>query len=321
VRAVGDVDVSSARPRIGVVVPTYNRADLLHRAIVSILDQRSPPDEIVVVDDGSADDTEAVVRSFGGAITYRHQSNRGVAAARNAGVSALSTTYVAFLDDDDTWESGHLERLRAAVDATHESAHLYFSDLAIEDQHGATTAWRLAQFRCAEPHELVADGTPWAMMPCQPMTTQATMIRRAAFLECGGQSERLTTREDTHLFLKLSLGTPVCAVAGVAGVLHADAADARLTAIHQNDDVYWGATAWLYSDILRRQPRLGVIHRRELRRRAAHAHLRLARLALGDRSAFGLLSFARAVRQDPGVAGRRLAALITKSSPTSLRAE
>src|SRR5688572_29492127 len=96
-------EISETYPRLGVVLPTYNRAQLLRRAIESVLAQSEPADEIIVVDDGSTDDTGAVARSFGEAVTYLRQDNRGVAAARNVGVSLLTTTFVAFLDDDDVW--------------------------------------------------------------------------------------------------------------------------------------------------------------------------------------------------------------------------
>jgi glycosyltransferase involved in cell wall biosynthesis len=309
---------TSDQLRLGVVIPTHNRAALLERAVTSILAQTLDADEIIVVDDGSTDDTAAVVTSFGNALTYVRQENRGVAAARNEGVAQLSTPFVAFLDDDDIWSASHLERMSAAVRSTGGEAVLYFSDLELEGDAYGATAWRAARFRCLDPFELERDGTDWALLPRQPMTTQATVIRRDAYLECGGQAERLTTREDTHLFLKLSLGAPICAVSGVAGRLCADAAEDRLTSVHREDETYWKATEWLYTDILRRTPSLDSTARRELRARAAEAHLRLARIALTRHSPAAFSSLARGVRQDPVLAGRRIARFVT-TSPAARR--
>ena len=313
-RGQEDVAMRSEPLALGVVVPTHNRAALLERAIASILEQTCAPDELVVVDDGSTDETALVATSFGDAVTYLRQENRGVAAARNAGVDHLSTSFVAFLDDDDVWFPSHVERMTEAIRATDGDAVLYFSDLDLEGDASGSTAWGAARFRCREPFELQADGTAWALLPRQPMTTQATVIRRDAYLACGGQAERLTTREDTHFFLRLCLGAPSCAVSGVAGRLCADATNARLTAIHREDETYWRATAWLYADILKRTKSLDGSARRELRAREAEAHLRLARIALARHSPAAFSSLARGVRHDPVLAGRRLARFMTTSA-------
>lgn len=95
---------------VSVVIPTFNRADTVYRAIESALNQSHRPSEIVVVDDGSTDETEAMLSSrFGDHIRYIKQENAGVAAARNAGIHHAKGSLVAFLDSDDTWEPNKLE--------------------------------------------------------------------------------------------------------------------------------------------------------------------------------------------------------------------
>lgn len=86
-----------------VVIPTYNRVDLLPQAIASVRAQRVTDYEIVVVDDGSQDGTREYVQGLGPQIRYLRQENRGPGAARNAGVRAARGEYVAFLDSDDLW--------------------------------------------------------------------------------------------------------------------------------------------------------------------------------------------------------------------------
>ena len=92
-------------PRVSAVIATYNRAHLLRHAIESVLAQDYPNLELIVVDDGSSDGTEALVRGYSaGRVRYlRHSRNRGLPAGRNSGIDAAEGEYVAFLDDDDMW--------------------------------------------------------------------------------------------------------------------------------------------------------------------------------------------------------------------------
>ena len=97
-------------PRVSVVIPTYNRAGTVGRAIASALAQTDQDREIIVVDDGSTDATAAVVARLGDAVRYVRQENRGVAAARNRGIREARGAYVAFLDSDDEWLPEKLDR-------------------------------------------------------------------------------------------------------------------------------------------------------------------------------------------------------------------
>ena len=98
-----------------VVIPAYNYAALLGRAIESVLAQAGPTPEIIVVDDGSTDETPAVAAGFGTRIRYQRQANAGPSAARNRGVSLATGDYLLFLDADDCLLPGALERFRRAV--------------------------------------------------------------------------------------------------------------------------------------------------------------------------------------------------------------
>lgn len=99
-------------PKVSVIIPTYNRAEFLRSAITSVLNQTYRDFEIVVVDDASNDNTREVVGSFNkGNICYvRHETNKGVTAARNTGVLNSNGAYIAFLDDDDEWLPQKLTR-------------------------------------------------------------------------------------------------------------------------------------------------------------------------------------------------------------------
>src|SRR5688572_22302626 len=95
---------------VSVVIPTYNYGRFIAVAIESILRQTRPPLEIIVVDDGSTDETASVVESFGDAVKYVRQENAGVCAARNRGAAESRGDVIAFLDSDDSWEPTALER-------------------------------------------------------------------------------------------------------------------------------------------------------------------------------------------------------------------
>ena len=98
-------------PCVSVIIPAYNRADVLPRAIASVLNQTFTDYEIIVVDDGSTDNTGAVAENTDGPLrVISHEFNRGAAAARNTGIKAASGAYVAFLDSDDEWMPGKLAR-------------------------------------------------------------------------------------------------------------------------------------------------------------------------------------------------------------------
>ncbi len=88
---------------IAVVIPAYNAAGYIRRAIDSVLAQTRRPDEIIVVDDGSTDDTATVVQSYGSGVRLIRQANAGASAARNTGINAATSEWIAFLDGDDEW--------------------------------------------------------------------------------------------------------------------------------------------------------------------------------------------------------------------------
>lgn len=104
--------------RVSVIVPTYNRADLIGLTLRSVLAQGVTPVEVIVVDDGSRDATADVVAGFGDAIRYVTQPNAGVAAARNHGARLASGDYLAFTDSDDLWHPRKLEAQLAGLAAS-----------------------------------------------------------------------------------------------------------------------------------------------------------------------------------------------------------
>jgi len=101
---------------VSVVIPTYNRVDLLERALDSVLGQTLPANEIIVVDDGSTDNTVSTLKPLHPEVKFIQQDNLGVSAARNTGISAARHEWIALLDSDDIWHVNKLERQIAALD-------------------------------------------------------------------------------------------------------------------------------------------------------------------------------------------------------------
>jgi glycosyltransferase involved in cell wall biosynthesis len=101
---------------VTAIIPVYNGAAFIRRSIESVLSQTRPADELIVVDDGSTDETRTIVQSYGASVRYLYQRNGGVAAARNNGVNQATSEWIAFLDADDYWEPLKLERQLAASD-------------------------------------------------------------------------------------------------------------------------------------------------------------------------------------------------------------
>lgn len=104
--------------RISVIVPTYNRAEFVRATVDSILAQTLAPVEVIVVDDGSTDNTEAVCESFAPPVFYLRRANQGVSAARNAGIAVAKGDWLAFCDSDDLWDPHKLELQTLAIGAT-----------------------------------------------------------------------------------------------------------------------------------------------------------------------------------------------------------
>jgi GT2 family glycosyltransferase len=133
-----NVAAPSRGPLVSVVVPTYNRAHLIRRTVESVLAQGYAPLEIVIVDDGSTDDTRAVLeRAYGGdeRVRYVYQENRGPAGARNRGFREARGEYVALLDSDDAWHPWKLS-LQVRCMELHPELGMTWTDMEMIDPQG-----------------------------------------------------------------------------------------------------------------------------------------------------------------------------------------
>jgi glycosyltransferase involved in cell wall biosynthesis len=166
--------------------------------------QNIPGMEVVVVDDGSTDGTAtALYEEFGARIKVLVQSNRGVSAARNAGVAASSGTLLAFLDSDDEWWPGKLQAQRDWLSRRPEFG-MVLTGFQWRDTHGRPGLVKRRR------EDLPVDGhvLPWVLrMPTLAPST--AMLRRSAFVSVGGFDESLPTAEDIDLHLRLASQWPI----------------------------------------------------------------------------------------------------------------
>lgn len=131
--AVNDAPALAPAPpsRVSVVIPAYNRASFIKATVESILAQSRPPLEIIIVDDGSTDNTPEVCAALGSSVRYMRRQNEGPSGARNAGIRAATGDWIAFCDSDDLWDKDKLELEMAVLEAT--KTKWCFSDFRIID--------------------------------------------------------------------------------------------------------------------------------------------------------------------------------------------
>jgi len=188
--------------RVSLIIATFNHARFLDAAIDSALAQTLGAVDVIVVDDGSTDDTPAVLARYAGRVRVLRQPNRGLAAARNAGLAAARGTYVAFLDADDVMAP---TKLAAQLEVLERSPTIgwTYCDVLIETVATRTTVTASERFGYGAR---ALDGWLFPeLIHGNFIPAIAPMIRRTALDAAGGFDERLTALEDWDMWLRLSL--------------------------------------------------------------------------------------------------------------------
>ena len=188
---------SGRSPGVSVIIPVYNGAATIGRALKSVFDQTFADFEIVVVDDGSTDDTPSVLAAYSESDKIRvvRQANRGLPAARNAAVAASRGELLALIDHDDEWLPRKLELTVAAMRADPDAV-LVYSDMIVVNEAGEE--FRRSQIRPDTAHAPSMDEMLARIWPITPSTV---MMRRSAFDRAGGFCEQLISAEDIHFWL------------------------------------------------------------------------------------------------------------------------
>jgi glycosyltransferase involved in cell wall biosynthesis len=292
-------DHLSAPRGVSVVLPTWNRAHLVHQAIDSVLAQTWRDFELIVVDDGSTDGTPERLAAYGDRIRVVRQENGGVARARNAGIAAARHEWLAFLDDDDEWApemlAVHVEGLAAQPDVVVHATNATVVNAQGERANlfrlrGLPDTGRTA--RLERPLVWVVRGT---------FFTQAIMVRRDVLLATGLYRAGIHY-EDLDVLAQLAL-------AGPWGV-----DDRELLRLHRRPDGTYSLSAVTASagvddyacmvEILGRaaaDPRLDAAERKTIRRMLSRQRFSLAQayLAAGE-GGLARRSFVRSMADAPG---------------------
>ncbi len=206
--------------RISVIVPTYNRADLIAETLNSILKQSHKPAEIVVIDDGSSDNTEAVVRRYGSAIRYVYIENSGGCRARNVGVDVTSSPWIAFCDSDDLWDPRKLE-LQIKLSTANPDVEYSFTNFrtVVDGQWSSETKfdtspadyWVPAQSTLSQEALVIDESMFERLLVHQPIFPSTVMMKRSFFEAIGPWDESLgrNPSEDFEFHLRCVGRTPI----------------------------------------------------------------------------------------------------------------
>jgi glycosyltransferase involved in cell wall biosynthesis len=186
--------------RISVILPCFNTAHYLAEAVQSVLAQTRPADEIIVIDDGSTDNTAQVAAAFTPRVQYIYQPNAGLSAARNTGIKIATGQYIGFLDADDLWHPDFLAMLTDLLEHHADWGAVYSGNLFI-DARGKLLSQSVHKVIAAERlHDALVDDLFFP--PC------AVLVRKTALDAVGSFDESLRACEDWDMWLRISAKYP-----------------------------------------------------------------------------------------------------------------
>lgn len=180
---------------VSVVIPAYNQAKYVRESVNSALEQTHPPAEVIVVDDGSTDDTREQLQTFGDRVHYMFQRNAGPSAARNAGVRRARGEWVAFLDADDLWHRQKLEIQLRAVQ--------HRKDVALV---GSPPAKTLPDVISPTPKARELSLVDFLLS--LRMSPTSALVRPQQFFSVGGFDETIRFAEDRDVWLRMTAKFP-----------------------------------------------------------------------------------------------------------------
>lgn len=198
-------------PLVSVIIPTYNRAAMVGQAVESVLAQTYSDFELIVVDDGSTDETDKVLSAYRDRIRLLQQSNRGVSAARNHGIRNAKGRLIAFLDSDDLWLPEKLSRQAAFFERYPESLICQTEEIWIRNGRRVNPKKR---------HRKLSGDIFGPSLELCLVSPSAVMLRKVLFDEIGLFDEELPACEDYDLWLRVSCRHPVFLIDAPLTVKH-----------------------------------------------------------------------------------------------------
>jgi glycosyltransferase involved in cell wall biosynthesis len=185
----------SGNPIVSVIIPTFNRSAMVREAVESVISQTCGEFELIVVDDGSTDDTVAALEPYSARLRLVRQENRGVSAARNSGAAVARGELLAFLDSDDLWLPEKLAVQLSYLRTFPEAAVCHTEELWIRSGRRVNPRKKHAK----------AEGRAFVRLLRESLISPSSVIlRRSVFDEAGGFDESLPACEDYALWLALA---------------------------------------------------------------------------------------------------------------------
>ncbi len=195
-------------PLVSVIIPSFNAEQYIAEALESIFGQAYRPIEVVVVDDGSTDETQSVLESFKDRIYYLCQDNKGPSAARNTGIKVARGKYIAFLDSDDLWTDGKLQQ-QVEIMETYPDVGLLSGDMQrfSEEQVKVSSMFERYGFdhNFFDGKFYVKDAYKKIYTQGNYIPTGSVIVRRNCLEKVGHFDENLRHSEDLDLWLRISI--------------------------------------------------------------------------------------------------------------------
>lgn len=202
------------RPTVSVVVPTFNRAGLVVNALESVYAQTYRDYEVIVVDDGSTDDTRHKLQPYMDRIRYIYQDNQGASAARNAGIKVARGEWISTLDSDDMWLPTKLERQFEALTELGGDFGACFTDCQFAgDPSLHKTAFELGGLDRAQLFGILDNAMHYVLARYPVIWIQSLLVQKSLVEELGRFDESIVITQDTDLIFQLALKTKFCFVA------------------------------------------------------------------------------------------------------------
>lgn len=195
-----EITQNSEKPAVSIVIPVFNRAWCLEATLQSIHDQTFQNFEVIVVDDGSTDETQALLRQFAGLRIHRWEDNRGVSAARNQGIQMARGEWICFLDSDDRWVANKLQVQMDWMQAHPECPASYTDEIWIRNG---------VRVNPKNKHRKYSGEIFRHCLPLCIISPSSIMMRASVLEEIGGFDTDLAACEDYDLWLRLASRYPV----------------------------------------------------------------------------------------------------------------
>ena len=200
-------------PTISVIIPTFNRSKLVVNALRSVLCQTYRDYEIIVVDDGSTDDTAQAIEPYMDRIRYVYQPNRGASAAQNRGVELAKGDWVSILASDDVWLPTKLETQLKAVAALGKDFGACFTNCDFfGNTHAISSAFEQAALHENQPFGALEEPFKFILGRHPAIYVQSLLVLRSLMKQLDGFNENLVVGEDTDLLFRLAFKTRFCFV-------------------------------------------------------------------------------------------------------------